>query len=152
MKPETCSFKLHEASGCWLTIHGRQVLRDNIGTARKEKSDRPYLFWSSCMARTGRHGSTPWERMPPCEVEKLLWSESYESNADSRVWKTCRMNQMLTKRLTPVAKNLQSWMSVEPAADARGNEFPLHRLACINAWHKWNQRPQVPPWVSSWFN
>ena len=65
--------------------------------------------------------------------EGLAVSDVDESDADARGWKTCRMNQMLTKRLTPVAKNLQSWMSVETAADARGNEFPLHRLACINA-------------------
>ena len=42
--------------------------------------------------RHGKHSLR--KRMPPCEGEKLfLWPESYESNADSRIWKTCRMNE-----------------------------------------------------------
>ena len=123
MKPETCSFKLHEASGCWVTIHGRQVLRDNIGTTIKEKSGRPYLFWSSCMARTGRHGSTPWERMPP------LWGR-----------KTYMIWIIWIKRWFKSMENLQDESDAEKKIDACSQKLAVSDVS-------WNSRRCTGKWV-----
>ena len=94
--------------------------------------------------RDGKHSLR--KRMPPCEGKNFFYDLNHMNQTLIQEYGKLAgwMNQMLTKRLMPVAKNLQSWMSVETATDARGNEFPLLRLACINACWKWNQRLQVP--------